>query len=253
VIERTKGVAARALDRVGYRITRVHRPDEAKRYAPSYAAVFPEATYSPWLTDERFRDAYRIARSHTLVDWYRLFELWQLAAEVAPFGGDYLEVGSWRGGSAALIAARARVEAPSAMVFACDSFRGVVKAGARDTAYKGGEHADTSPEVVRGLFERLALTNAEVLEGVFPEETGEALADRHFGMVHVDVDVYESAHDVLSWAWPRLADGGIVVFDDYGFLGCEGVTALVDDQRKRSDRVVVHNLNGHGIVLKLSS
>jgi O-methyltransferase len=50
--------------------------------------------------------------------------------------------------------------------------------------------------------------------------------------------------------WPRLSPGGVVVFDDYGFSACPGVTKLVDEQRMRDDRLVLHNLNGHGILVK---
>ena len=45
--------------------------------------------------------------------------------------------------------------------------------------------------------------------------------------------------------------GGMIVFDDYGFSGCEGVTKLVDEERNKNDRIVIHNLNGHGIIIKI--
>ncbi|MGO9909075.1 MAG: class I SAM-dependent methyltransferase [Solirubrobacteraceae bacterium] len=90
----------------------------------------------------------------------------------------------------------------------------------------------------------------QLLPGIFPDETGEQLADRTFRFVHVDVDVYQSASDVFEWAWPRLSHGGVAVFDDYGFPACPGVTQFVDEQRGRPDRLVLHNLNGHGIVVK---
>lgn len=44
--------------------------------------------------------------------------------------------------------------------------------------------------------------------------------------------------------------GGTVVFDDYGFPAGPGVTRLLDKQRMRDDRLVLHNLNGHGILVK---
>jgi len=66
------------------------------------------------------------------------------------------------------------------------------------------------------------------------------------------VDVYQSAKDVFDWAWPRLARGGIVVFDDYGFRSCEGATRLVEEQRGHPDRVTLHNLNGHAVVVKVA-
>jgi O-methyltransferase len=64
------------------------------------------------------------------------------------------------------------------------------------------------------------------------------------------VDVYQSAKDVLEWCWSRLSPGGVVLFDDYGFPACPGVRQLVDEQYGRSDRLVIHNLNGHAILVK---
>ena len=54
----------------------------------------------------------------------------------------------------------------------------------------------------------------------------------------------------MSWVWPRLVPGGIVVFDDFGFYSCVGITRFVNEERSKPDRIVIHNLNGHGIVIK---
>jgi O-methyltransferase len=131
------------------------------------------------------------------------------------------------------------------------TFKGVVKAGEFDTHYLGGEHADTSPEIVRELVQRLGLTNVQVLAGVFPEEAGRLVEERKFRFCHIDVDVYRSAADVVEWIWSRLVPGGLIVFDDYGFKGCEGVTRFVNEQRLKPDRFVFHNLNGHAVAIKL--
>ncbi len=55
---------------------------------------------------------------------------------------------------------------------------------------------------------------------------------------------------MLDWVWPRLSSQGVVVFDDYGFPACPGITRFVDEQRLRDDRLVLHNLNGHGLLVK---
>ena len=46
-------------------------------------------------------------------------------------------------------------------------------------------------------------------------------------MLHCDVDVYSSSRDIVEWCLPRMLVGAILVFDDYGFYGCEGVTTFV--------------------------
>jgi O-methyltransferase len=54
----------------------------------------------------------------------------------------------------------------------------------------------------------------------------------------------------VEWVWPRLVAGGMIVYDDYGFRGCEGVTQFVNEQRSKPDRLIFHNLNGHAIAIK---
>ena len=131
-----------------------------------------------------------------------------------------------------------------------DTFSGVVKAGAKDGAYRGGEHADTSLDIVNDLASRMGLANIETLIGIFPEETGERIADHRFALCHIDVDVYQSGLDVLEWVWPRVPVGGVVVYDDYGFATCDGITRLVNERYVQRGAVTLHNLNGHAVVIK---
>ncbi|MFW5796109.1 MAG: TylF/MycF/NovP-related O-methyltransferase, partial [Alkalispirochaeta sp.] len=96
----------------------------------------------------------------------------------------------------------------------------------------------------------LDLRNYSLLEGIFPEETAHRVHDRKIAFCHVDVDVYESAKGVFEWVWPRVPLGGLIVFDDYGFYGCEGVTTLVHELRRRTDLVAIANLNGHAVFVR---
>lgn len=216
----------------------------------AHAMAYPVSTYAPWQADEEFQPVYQAARKNTLVDVWRCYELWNLVGELRQVPGAILEVGVWRGGSGALLAARAAALEIRDSVFLCDTWTGVVKTGLVDTYYRDGKHDDTSREIVEALLARLRLDNVVLLQGVFPDDTGEEIADQTLRLCHIDVDVYQSTKDVFDWAWPRLASGGVAVFDDYGFAACPGVTKFVDEQRGRDDRLVMHNLNGHGIVVK---
>ncbi len=212
--------------------------------------AFPISSYAPWQADEDFQRVYQEVRKNTFVDEWRCYELWSLVAELLEIPGAILEVGVWRGGSGALMASHAAALGIDDTVYLCDTWRGVVKTGEHDTYYADGSHNDTSREIVAGVVGGLGLRNIELLEGVFPDETGGDVEAEALRLCHIDVDVYRSAKDVFVWAWPRLSSGGVVVFDDYGFPGCPGVTKFVDEQRGLDDRLVLHNLNGHGIVVK---
>ncbi len=217
----------------------------------SHSVVIPLATYSPWLDEPAFMTAYESIQANTLVDIYRCHELWSLVGQIAGAGGDVLEVGVWRGGTGCLIARRLQLLASTARVVLCDTFAGVVKAGTMDSGYRGGEHADASRKQVEELADRLGLSNIEILQGIFPEETAAPIADRRFSLCHIDVDVYESARDVFNWVWPRLQVGGAVVYDDYGFETCDGVTRFVNECIPYPNAVTLHNLNGHAVTIKL--
>jgi O-methyltransferase len=236
----------------GFELRRIPRIDhQLSSLVPDvpHEVIRTFATYAPWLVDEEFRAAYDAVRDFTLVDAYRCYELWSLAGRIAQLGGDAIEIGVWRGGTGALIARRIMSVAPDRMIYLCDTFTGVTGSGRYDTRYRGGEHADTSSKVVRDLLSRMELRNARVLVGVFPQETAQNVTADKLSLVHIDVDVHDSAKWCFEWAWPRLVSGGVIIFDDYGFRGCEGVTRMVNAIAK-SDALIIYNLNGHAIVAK---
>jgi O-methyltransferase len=224
----------------------------AKRHANiRHSVVAPAATLSPWASDQEFLEVYQLTKDNTLVDVYRCYELWDLARQSMRRPGCILEVGVWRGGTGCIMARAVRGSGKT--VYLADTFTGVVKAGAMDTSYKGGEHADATEQGVRDLLAATGIQDARILTGVFPEETAHLIEDDLVSLLHIDVDVYESARDVFHWVFPRLRAGAVVVFDDYGFSGCEGVTVLFDELRlNHPEFAYLHNLNGHGVMIKLA-
>jgi O-methyltransferase len=213
--------------------------------------IIPEFTYSPWLADEEFQKIWPNLKVNTRVDEYKGYSLWELVEQVRHIEGDLLEVGVWRGGSGCLLAYKCHIEKIGAKVYLCDTYEGVVKAGERDPVFKGGEVADTSTEIVENLLKRYHLDNFEILKGIFPEDTGHYLENKKFRLCHIDVDVYQSAKDTLDWVWGKMDVGGVVVFDDYGHNQCLGITELVQEEGKNPDRIVIHNLSGHAIMIKI--
>ena len=208
--------------------------------------------YAPWTVDPGFVEVFPKVQTHSMVDRYRCYELWDLVGQSAKLQGSLIEIGVWRGGTGALIAKKAQLSGIPDPVYLCDTFQGVVKASGKDDGYRGGEHSDTSEEIVRKLVHRLDLPNTRILKGIFPEETGNRIADQKFRFCHVDVDVYNSAKDIIDWIWPRMVVGGIVVFDDYGFPTTTGIRDFVDDRKNEQDRISLFNLNGHAVWIKTS-
>ncbi|MDD3374414.1 MAG: macrocin O-methyltransferase [Candidatus Omnitrophica bacterium] len=243
-----KRIVYDCFDRLVRTVFRVYTRD------PLYSGYVTQASYSPWIGDKSFIDLFsRIeAMTVTAVERYRSYSLWMLVQQTSKLKGALIEIGTWRGGSGALIAKRATMCGITDNVYLCDTFTGVVKAGDQDPHYKGGEFADTSLETVNELLRVLGVENVTVLKGIFPDETSSMIKEQQIRFCHVDVDTYDSAKDILNWVWPRLCRGGMLVYDDFGFHTTQGIRKHVEEQLDIKDRVVIHNLTGQAIVIKIA-
>jgi O-methyltransferase len=226
---------------------------QSSRWGPfPYECIPILVRYAPWQADPAFLAAYTSIEKATFVDIYRCYELWMLVEQAAKLPGHLIEVGVWRGGTGALIARKAALCGIRETVYLCDTFAGIVKSGANDPVFRNGDLANTSQHYVETLLlERLQLQNVCILPGVFPDESGQPLEDKQFRLCHMDVDVYHSAKDITEWIWERMVVGGMIIYDDYGFIGCAGITMLIEEQAHFADRLVLRNMSGQAIVIKL--
>ena len=208
---------------------------------------------APWSGDDEFCYWYDRARTYTLVDKIRMFNLWQMVKETAKLGaGDVIEVGVWRGGSGCMIAKSVELYGTNQEhVYLCDTFSGVVKAGKKDNYYVGGEHADTSRGIVENLAKEMGLENVSILQGVFPEDTGKDIKGKSFRFAHVDVDVYQSAKDIVELLWQQMLPGAIMAFDDYGFSTCYGIRRYLDEIKGEAHRMFIPSVGGQAFLLKI--
>ncbi len=242
---RVKQQIQKMLGLIGYQIVK------KVTYDGPYEHIQLGKKYAPWKEDSSFSEAYEKMRFHSLVDILRCYELWSLVEQSAKLEGALIEVGVYRGGTGALIAERARLCGITDTVYLCDTFKGVVKANAKDSRYVGGEFEDTSRERVEELVKgRFQLDNVRILEGIFPEDTAGLIEDGKFRFCHVDVDVYTSAKDIVEWIWDKLEIGGIIVFDDYGNAGTDGITKYVNEMRQTDGLVITYNLNSQAVMIK---
>lgn len=219
-----------------------------------YEKIFPSATYAPWRKETEFLRIYEKIRDITLVDLYRCYELWHLLIQSKKcVAGNILEVGVYKGGTGALLAAAAQYAQIESEVFLCDTFKDVVKTGNKDNFYRGGEHSDTSLTSVENLLRSLNLRNVHIEKGIFPDDMLDKFDGKTYRFVHIDVDAYQSAKDIFNYIWNSMEIGGIVIFDDYGFTTTRGVALMLDEiMNSIQDGIFAENINGHGIFIKTS-
>lgn len=220
-----------------------------KFYRPS---EYGDWLFSPWEGWGDFSDYLAAATPHSAIAVERLYVLFTLARQTLRVEGDYVECGVWRGGSAILLAQLLHRHADDGtqarQLYLFDTFEGMPAADARrDTYYKGGEFADTNLEAVE---ERIPFKDFVVFKKGLIPDTFMGLETLRVAFAHVDVDIYRSVKACCEFLYPRLAQGGVMVFDDYGWSTCPGAKAAVDEFfAPRSVKPLVLQ-NGQAIIFK---
>jgi O-methyltransferase len=177
----------------------------------------------------------------TMIGRHRLDNLRQCVTTVLQDGveGDLLEAGAWRGGASILMRAVLKVHgATDRRIFVADSFEGLPRPDPERHPHERGDqhhtyqHLAVSVEDVRRNFERFGLLDDQVvfLRGWFKDTLPRAPVDR-LAVLRLDGDMYGSTMDALEPLYPKLADGGFCVIDDYALPGCR---RAVDDYRARA-------------------
>lgn len=199
---------------------------------PAFARNIPDASFyaplfSPWLGFGEFRKHFDAASKHTLVTADRCHVLFTLASQALHLDGEFWECGVYRGGTAHLLAELISSSGrPGTSLRLFDTFAGMPETDPRRDLHSKGDFADTSLSAVQKRIGRR--DHVHYHQGYLPA-TFAGLESSTIALAHIDVDIYQSVVDAVEFIMPRLAPGGFIVFDDYGFPTCPGARQAVDE------------------------
>jgi O-methyltransferase len=183
-----------------------------------------ETEYVNLLHDTEFRRSLEQVKDFTCLDVARLANLWMLVRMAGP--GTFVEVGSYRGGTALHIC---NAMGSRTNPFYCfDPFEkgGFENLGKLDSAFSPSDFTKTDYEkVVRLLSSK---PNATAIQGFFPA-AAEHLDLREIAFCHLDVDIYESTKKCLEYLAPRMAARSLIVLDDVDHGETPGVKKAMNE------------------------
>ncbi len=173
---------------------------------------------------------------HSLLSTDRIGSIRFLLQSVTDLKGSIAEVGCYKGG----IGHYLNLHSNGKTVYLFDTFEGIPMQGKLDV-HPVGDFGDSPYETVRDHFSDSE--NVVVTKGIFPESAAWAIPeDEKFCFVHLDADQYKSTLDSLNYFYDRMVTGGIIVFDDYGWL--KGVDEAIDlffrDKPEKPTSTVMH-------------
>jgi hypothetical protein len=195
-------------------------------YYPDGISSFPHLAdlYRRWIWGNKTNNNGDATRFVAL-----MLNLRQLVAEGVP--GDFVELGVWKGNSAAILAHFAAQSGRRLYLF--DTFEGFDK---RDLVGVDRGHSrdfsDTSIDSVRANVGHPELTT--YLQGYFPDTITDEVRQRQFALVHIDCDLYLPMKAALDFFYPRMPRGGILLLHDYSSGAWDGATRAIDEFYKET-------------------
>jgi O-methyltransferase len=137
-----------------------------------------------------------------------------------------------------------------------DSFEGLPAAGELDGAVAhqwvaSGRTLVAPEEAADAAMRRSGSSDYRIVRGWFDQTVPEyALTTPQIAVLRLDGDWYESTMCCLELLFPCVADGGVVILDDYGFW--EGCTRAVHDYLSAEKRTepIQHTRRGVAFITK---
>lgn len=212
---------------------------------PDYRFRWPQMD---WWGDEGFNEYLNRFGEREGLNTDRRWMLAELLRMVDGIEGDTAECGVFAGASSYLICrANAHASGGGRTHRMFDSFAGLSNPAACDGSHwKRGDLSCQLETVQANLAE---FSEVAYYPGWIPSRFSE-VANKRFSFVHIDVDLYEPTRDSLAFFYPRMAEGGVLVVDDYGFTTCPGATRAVDEVLASRPEKMLRLCSGGGFIIR---
>lgn len=218
-----KNIIQHGLSKFGYCITKF-QPGSEYTACPPYGYV----TYSPWF-GQSFQKIYRGVFHNTVVKEDRCYMLHKFAKHCVHLEGDLAECGTYRGGTAYIIAHAIKeslIDSKNLHLF--DTFAGMPStAGKKQDGHVEGDFGNVSLSGVKSYLSEFPYV---IFHPGFIPETLKPVEDKVFCFAHIDVDIYQTTQDCCKFFYSRMVPGGIMIFDDYGFLAYKSAEKRAVDE-----------------------
>jgi hypothetical protein len=182
-------------------------------------------------------------------DW-RIYILCSFAFNAIKNGdGDLIECGVFRGDCAKTILHYCDLNSTNKNFYLLDSFDGFDQSQLtikeknlrKESQFRG------VLEFVKKKF--IGDNCIKIIEGFVPNTFSE-VKSKKFCFAHIDMNASYPEKEALEFIFPRLKDGGVIIFDDYGHAGHEEQRVALDYVAKKLHRVITCLPTGQGLLIK---
>lgn len=160
----------------------------------------------------------------------RVLYLYRRFQQVQDLEGDIVECGVGHGESLLFLSYFVRMEGKQREIWGFDSFQGFPEPTEEDKSPRNpqkGAWGDTSKNVVLKMLKKGGYDCIRLIEGFFDDTMKGPLPEK-IALLHLDVDLYQSYKLCLEALYPRIVQGGVILFDEYHDPNFPGADKAID-------------------------
>tara|TARA_B100001063_G_C16776424_1_gene565821 strand:+ start:5461 stop:6210 length:750 start_codon:yes stop_codon:yes gene_type:complete len=205
--------------------------------------IISSATHAPWKKDKKFLNFYSKISEFTLLDFPRAYTLWQCSKNLKDVEGLILDIGCLLGGSGFLMS---KINNKN-KTYLFDSFSGFKK---DDGLHKKETFFYEDIDFVKKNIIKLKLKNTKVFKAFFPKNLKVNI--KKIKLCHIDVNTFYDTKKIFNWIDKKVIKGGIIVFDDFGIWGVDGIKKFIYSIEKKQSKKYhfIKNYMGQCILIK---
>lgn len=197
------------------------------------------------IVDSFFWESLEICAPHTLLSSEKLLNLYEATVYLAKneILGDFVECGVFLGGAVMMVARTlSKLGVRDRKIYLYDTFSGfATPARDEDVNIKGEKIGHQVFQNFRKLTEKnLQEIDYPPENYIFVEGDVQQTVQNHdrnkIALLRLDTDTYSTTMSELTYLYPKLVRGGILILDDYGYS--KGVRKAVDEYFSTPEKTI---------------
>ena len=197
------------------------------------------------LNDESFRTVFEKFSDDNWTSFERKWNLKEFLRLTEGVEGHFAECGVFRGASAYPMCELAAKTNRQVHLF--DSFEGLSEPNELEKGHWSRGDLSVSEEDVRQNLSEFECF--KTFKGWIPEAFPR-IEDCKYSFLHVDVDLEQPTRDSITFFYPRMDPGAVILLDDHGSAMCPGARKTALDFFTDRGEMVLDLATGQGLVIK---
>ena len=205
--------------------------------------IISSATHAPWKKDKKFNIFFHKIKHLTLLDSARSYTLWQCSKNLRNINGQILDIGCLMGGAGFIMS---KINSKG-NTYLFDSFSGFRK---NDGLHKKDVFVYDDISLIKKNIKKLKIKKINIFKAYFPKNIN--IKINRVKLCHIDVNTYYDTKKIFNFLKKKIIKGGIVIFDDFGIWGVNGIKKFIYEIEKKyfENYYFIKNYMGQCILIK---